>query len=188
MLNILKPGLVLFIFTTIAGICLGFVFDVTKEPILQQELQAKALAMQQIFAIASEFRDYEVEFSEKMDIDSVTECFNSSGDRVGFIVGASESGYSGIIEVLVAINLEGTIEGIAIVKQSETPGLGANAVLPKFTDQYIGKSGVLTVTKSESPSNTEIQAITSSTITTVAVTGAVNRALQFFNDSEMGGK
>ena len=187
MLNTMKPALVLFIFTLVAGVCLGFVFDITKEPILQQEIRAKVTAMQQIFPATSEFQEQEIDLTERAGLDSVTECLNASGETIGFIIGASQSGYSGIIEVLVAINNEAAIEGIAIVKQSETPGLGANAVLPKFTNQYIGKAGQLSVTKSESPSDTEVQAITSSTITTVAVTDAVNNALNFFN-SEIGGK
>ena len=185
--NILRAGLALCVFTSVSAVCLGSVFTLTEEPIRQQGIIAKANAMQRIFPAASEFQDHEIDFSNIKGIDSVTESFGANGETIGFIVGASNSGYSGIIEVLVAINNEATIEGIAIVRQTETPGLGANAVLPVFTNQYIGKSGTLSVTKSETPSDSEIQAITSSTITTVAITDAVNNALDYFT-SEIGGK
>lgn len=184
--NIIKSGLALLICTLIAGGILGLVYDVTREPIAQQEALAKAKAMNKILPNADDFQDITIDGDIQMDnyagVTGVTRGL-SNGETVGYIIASSSAGYSGQIQILVAVNNDSVIEGIEVVKQTETPGLGANATNPKFTDQYKGKSGVLSVTKSETPNDSEIQAITSSTITTTAVTKAVNEAVAFFEDN-----
>ena len=40
--SMLKDALILFAITLVAGLLLGFVYDVTKEPIAQQKAKAKA--------------------------------------------------------------------------------------------------------------------------------------------------
>ncbi|MDR3090963.1 MAG: FMN-binding protein [Clostridiales bacterium] len=105
-----------------------------------------------------------------------------NGETIGFIASSEGyGGYSGAVGVMTALDPEGTITGVKVVSQRETPGLGANAEKPAFSGQYKGKSGRLSVTKT-APSENEIVAITSATLTTRAVTNAVNAALGFYND------
>lgn len=61
---------------------------------------------------------------------------------------------------------------------SETPGLGAKAQNTDFITQYNGLGGKISVVKNQTPSGDEIQAISGATITSKAVTKAVNAALE----------
>ena len=40
-----------------------------------------------------------------------------------------------IVELLVGVNNENIIEGVAVVSQQETPGLGAKVVLKEFLSE-----------------------------------------------------
>ncbi len=175
--DILKPGLVLLVITMVAAACLGFVFSATKDEIASKELQTKNDAMAKLVPGA--------DFKEEIEIpaDSPVSMANTgyvNGEVAGYVLGVAPRGYDGEVQMLVGINPDGTIIGIDIVKQTETPGLGGNAELPEFKQQYVGKSGQLTVTKSGNPGENEIQALTSATITTNAVTLGVNQALAFY--------
>ena len=86
----------------------------------------------------------------------------------------------------MGIDVSGTVTGIQILEHSETPGLGANASNPSFTDQFIGKTETLTVVKGEASANT-ISAISGATITSRSVTESVNTALTYFQEILKGG-
>lgn len=99
----------------------------------------------------------------------------STGDKyiIGYVAVAKSKGYGGDVQIMIGVNLDLTIAGIEILSQSETAGLGANCENPEWLSQFVGKSGELAVSKDGG----EIDAITASTITSRAVTKAVNKAL-----------
>jgi electron transport complex protein RnfG len=75
----------------------------------------------------------------------------------------------------VGVDNDGVITGISVGGSSfsETAGLGARAKEAWFAEQYIGKASPIALTKDGG----EIDAITSATITSRAVTTAVNNAV-----------
>ena len=78
---------------------------------------------------------------------------------------------------------EGTITGVELLEISDTPGLGMKATEPAFKDQYKDKTvEEFTVTKTGSASDSEINAISGATITSNAVTNAVNAALYYLHN------
>lgn len=99
------------------------------------------------------------------------------GQQIGVCVVNSVKGYGGDVKVLSGVLNNGTVNKIEILEMSETPGLGANATNAEFKAQYEGKSGEIGVSKT-SKSDTEILAISGATITSKAVTEAVNNALE----------
>ena len=101
----------------------------------------------------------------------------------------STKGYGGQIQLMVGISKEGKLAGIKILSQSETPGLGANATLPSFYEQYKEKpiSKDLEVVKSGTSEDNQIQALTGATITSKAVTTGVNEAIKFYQENLEGG-
>ena len=115
--------------------------------------------------------------------DSSSRCFNTIGEA---------KGYGGDVAVTVGIDTDGIITGIVPGDISnETPGLGQNAGKASWQAQFVGESGDLTVVKSdkaaqENTSDGKINALTSATITSKAVTGSVNVALDMFE--EIGGE
>jgi len=176
--EIIKPGLVLLIVTAVAGSCLGFVYGLTKEPIQRQLEQALSDSMGAILPQADTYTEVEG-FTPTDTLFNLTRG-EANGEVVGYIIGASRPGYSGIIDVLVGLNTDGVIQGINIRRHSESPGLGANAALPAFTDQFIGGHTAMGTTRGVSPGENEVIVITASTITVDAIILAVNEALGFF--------
>ncbi len=92
---------------------------------------------------------------------------------IGYVAVAGAKGYGGNVQIMIGVNLDLEITGIEILSQSETAGLGANCENESWLAQFIGKSGTLAVSKDGG----DIDAITAATITSRAVTSAVNKAL-----------
>lgn len=114
---------------------------------------------------------------EKMGFnDCVAYVAEANGEKLGVIIQNYEKGYGGTVEILTGVNNDGEIVGVKILNHSETPGLGANATNESFRNQYKGKSGNIKVSKTTS-SDTEIKAISGATVTSKAVTNAVNKAV-----------
>ncbi len=182
--KILKPGIVLGIICIVAATILSVAYKTTYPLIQQEEEDAKSVAMQEVLPTATSFE-------EMTDIvyEGVSSCFvGKDGDEiVGYAVFTDPKGYGGPIGLLTGIDTTGVITGISIITHNETPGLGANATEESFRSQYVGKSGSLAVTKKEPAGDNEILAMTSSTITTAAVTTGVNTALNFFTDVVVNG-
>lgn len=98
---------------------------------------------------------------------------------VGYVFTTQSKGYGGAVEIMTGIDLEGRVAGIQTLMLNETAGLGMNAKNEAFRDQFKGKSGKIGVAKSN-PGDDEIQALTGATITSKAVTDAVNIALKLY--------
>ena len=84
--------------------------------------------------------------------------------------------------MMTGISSEGEITGVVVLSHSETPGLGANAEKEDFRNQYkqaAPESGI-EIVKYQTPAEGQIEAMTGATITTKAVTQAVNQAVEKF--------
>lgn len=194
--TMLKEAVILFGITLMAGLLLGFVYELTKEPIRIQKEKAIAAACQKVFAEANEFEAAEYLPSAKLEaqlsnngveIGTVFKASNN-GTLLGYVVETtSKEGYGGDIVLYVGVTLEGKLNDISILTISETPGLGmlAEKVLaPQFHDKAVEQ---FTYTKTGSTSDSEIDAISGATVTTKAVTYAVNGALKVVQELVQGG-
>lgn len=104
------------------------------------------------------------------------------GETAAYIFTESAKGYGGDVSVMTAVKPDGTVAGVAILDVSnETPGLGQNAAKESFYSQYAGlKKGVSLLKNGAKAENNEVDAVTGATITSTAVTRAVNTALDDF--------
>lgn len=107
------------------------------------------------------------------------------GKEVGAAIESySMAGFSGEISVMVGLGNDGTITGYEVLKQGETPGLGAKMNDwfrdPKGHRSVIGlkTSTPLTVAKDGG----EIDGITAATISSRAFLDAVNRAAECYSN------
>ncbi|MDR1892724.1 MAG: RnfABCDGE type electron transport complex subunit G, partial [Oscillospiraceae bacterium] len=99
------------------------------------------------------------------------------GEPIGYLFTTSSKGYGGDVTVLTAVSTEGKIIAIEVLELSgETPGLGQNWSKKENWEQFAGKSIEIGVAKNN-PKDHEIVAVTGATITSKAVTEAVNTAL-----------
>lgn len=105
---------------------------------------------------------------------------NAAGETVGYVFVTAASSYGGKLELMTGVDTAGAVTGVRILTINDTPGLGMNAQREEFRAQFVGKTGALTVTKSGTANENEIDALTSATITSRAVTDCVNRALALY--------
>lgn len=200
--KIIKDALALTLITLVAGVALGGVYEITKDPIAKQEAQAKAEAYEQVFTDAAAFEAVEMDdtftktIRDQLDqegykaqsIEEVMRAEDQSGETLGyaFTVVTSE-GYGGDIRFSMGVQNDGTLNGISILSIGETAGLGMNADTPAFKDQFVGKQvEKLQYTKNGATQDDEINAISGATVTTNAMTNGVNAGLCAFRVMEGG--
>lgn len=206
--EMLKNAGILFVITLIAGLALGFVYEVTKEPIAyQQELKIQR-ACAAVFADAVSFEERLIPLPEGYEYDpasstafeipgtrdalsyasehgtevgTVYQAFSAKGELLGYVINVtSKEGYGGEIALMMGVRLDGTLNGISILEIAETPGLGMQAedvLVPQFTDKLVQ---TFSITKTGAVTEPEIDAISGATVTTEAVTNAVNTGLYYF--------
>jgi electron transport complex protein RnfG len=81
------------------------------------------------------------------------------------------------------VTLDGTVNGYSITTINDTAGLGMKAKEEAFSSQYANKQvEKFTVTKTGATSEDEIDAISGATISSNAVTNAVNASLAYYRD------
>lgn len=178
--EIIIPTVVLLVICVCASALLGYTNSLTKDKIASIDAENKAKAMAEVMAEADSFGD-EVTVSETLQY---SPALDKDGNIIGYAFTVYESGYGGEIQVMTGINADGTVNKIVVLAaDNETPGLGQNIKKDSFLDQFIGKSGELTVVKNAVSSDNEIQAITSATISSNALTRAVNSATEYFGEN-----
>ena len=184
----LKEAIVLFVITLIAGLVLGFAYELTKEPIRLQKEKAIQEACLTVFDNAASFVECEMILDEEVSeqlanngvhIGVVYEAMDSSGKLLGYVLeSTSKQGYKGNIVLYMGVTLDGVLNGVSIIEIHEDAGLGALA--PKvLVPQFAGKKvDSFIYTKTGAVQDNEIDAISGATVTTKAVTNAVNGGLK----------
>lgn len=197
-----KDALILFVITLISGFLLGGAYHITKVPIEKATEAANLAAYKKVFPEAADFTwddkmeaDLEICNTDllsqnfgKVGVDKALLAVDGSGAVMGYVITAhSDDSYSGTVKISVGIRKDGTMNGIEFLAISDTPGLGLKAKDPAFKDQYAGKNeDSLSVTKSGNAGDGEINAISGATITSSAVTNAVNAALYYVHHTMAG--
>ena len=169
---IFVPTIALFIICLVATTLLGLTNYVTAPKIAESASQAEVETRKKVLSNAEKFE----ESKDKKYVAGL----DKDGKVVGYVFTTASKGYGGDIKVMTGVDTEGKVAGVQILELAETPGLGMNATAkPDFLPQFIGKVKGIGVAKSE-PGENDIQALTSATITSTAVTNAVNEALESF--------
>ncbi len=187
---IIKNALILFAITLIAGGLLGFTFNATADA---REYQAKLKTEVALNAVLSDskFTEEVVKGSPSFitNIYAGNTAEDGSGDLTGYAFKLETTeGYGDKIILMVGFSSEGTISGIDIISHTETPGLGAKADEGDFKNQFAGKAiETLTVVKGGGSQPQDIDAIGGATITSSAVTKAVNEAIDYYNTNLLKG-
>lgn len=192
MKSMMKDAGILFLITLIAGLVLGGVYQLTKDPIAQQEERTKTLARQEVFADAQQFVEpggfseeaAQAVLSEGGFDASINECVmacDGSGNGLGYVITVTtHEGYGGDIRFAIGVRNDGTLNGMSILSIAETAGLGMRAeevLKPQFADKNVES---FVYTKTGAAAENEIDAISSATVTTNAVTNGVNAGLYYF--------
>ena len=198
--KIIKNTLILTAITVVSGLLLGVVYKVTKEPIAQAQENTKQEAYRAVLADASSFETLDFDAESTLSLltengytsDTITEVAegkDNSGETIGYVISVQSSeAYDGTLDLSVGIATDGTVKGVEMLSISETAGLGMKADEAEFKDQYKDKNVEnFTVTKTGEDGDNMIDAISGATITSNAVTNAVNSALVYYQN-ELGGE
>ena len=203
--KIIKNTLILTAITVVSGLMLGIVYDITKEPIAQAQENTKQEAYRSVLPDASEFHpvDFDADAAASLlsengySSDAITEIaegVDDSGESAGYVISVQSSeAYDGSLTLSVGIASDGTVKGIEMLDISETAGLGMKADEQEFKDQFKDKNvEKFAYTKTGEDGDNMIDAISGATITTNAVTNAVDSALVYYQNelsagSQMGG-
>ena len=197
MKEMIKNTAILLIITVVAGLVLGLVYQVTKDPIAEQEARKKQEACQEVFQDAASFETIEVNAVNAEEwaaagyaqesIDEVMGAMDAYGSLLGYVITVTtKEGYGGDIQFSVGVRADGTVGGMSILSISETAGLGMRAeevLKPQFAGKQVSR---FVYTKSGAASEEQIDAISGATITTNAVTNGVNAGLYYFQ-TQLGG-
>lgn len=124
----------------------------------------------------------------------VLKAIDETGRHVGWVLPAKGMGFADVIEVLIGLSADASrITGLYVLDQKETPGLGNKITFsggtkdaPLFLDNFVDRSAAepLEVVKTRADyDRNEVQAITGATVSSVAVTGIVNKAVTEFRSA-----
>jgi len=186
-----KLGIILALYSSIACVGLAFVYDGTTKIIAQRQQADLENALKKLFPEADSFRaiqdinspDPSVAFEGDENNPNNTGAFAAlkNGQTIGVALRTSRFSYADYIKILVGVGSDGKISGVNILQNFDTPGLGANAGSNNyyidrsngihFYDQFRGKM----VSDSFLPKQ-DVVAITAATITSRAVAASVKAA------------
>lgn len=188
----IKTVLSLFVITLLSGLLLGGVYGLTKEPIERANRAALYASYEELVPGGKDYAPDEAAAEAanaalsdqrfgSVTIDGIVKVLGKDQETLGYVVTVtSHEAYDGDLQLAAGYTEEnGTLRssGIGFLSISETVGLGLNAQNPEFKDQFVGKStDALSVTKNGNAGEQEINALSGATITSRAVTNAVNAA------------
>ena len=176
-------------FSVVAGAILGWVNEVTAEPIAQAN--AKTLS-EAIAVVVPDFDNNPAEAPETIDVDGVSYKIykaTKGGEFIGAAVESVSMGFGGELKVLVGFDVEGNIIDYSLLSHAETPGLGSKAAdwfkkgaKGDITGKNPGEAPLVV-----SKDGGQIDAITASTITSKAFLSAVNSAYGAYKNQHVDG-
>jgi electron transport complex protein RnfG len=110
------------VITLVASAGVGYIYQLTAEPIAQANKQAEQEALLQVLP------EFDATTVEALTIDQLPIEVNvatKQGEVVGYAVKSqTNSGFGGNIVMMVGFDTAGTILNVNVLKQAETPGLG----------------------------------------------------------------
>ena len=189
--KIIKDALILFLITVIAGLGLGAVYGITKAPIEKANYNIQQNAYRTVFPDADAFNDMDGFDSEKATeaaaaagyaIENCVVAVDASGAELGYVISVTDpNSYGGDVTLSIGVTNDGTLNGYSITTINDTAGLGMKAKEDSFSSQFAGKQvESFEVTKTGATSDNQIDAISGATITSSAVTSAVNAGLAYY--------
>ncbi|HOD03136.1 MAG: Electron transport complex protein RnfG [Firmicutes bacterium ADurb.Bin300] len=177
--QILLPAISLFLICLGCAVLLAFTNNSTKDVILQRQRDAEDASKSAVIQGADSFSE---DLTVNVDGEDYVyyEAYDKDKKIIGYIFTAGSKGYGGEVRIVTGISPDGLVTGIVPVLLNETPGLGMKAAGEDYLNQYVGKTESIGVAKSN-PGKNDIQAISGATISSRAVTDAVNTAFKIYN-------
>ena len=191
-----KLGLILALYSAVAGVGLAFVYNGTATVIAQRQQEDLDHALRELFHEADSFRpitdismppprDGEPAVTIEGDPSNLDNpgafAAIKDGQIIGVALRTSRYSYSGPIVILVGVGTDNRIKGVTILENIDTPGLGSNAGSKSF---FVDRANGITFFGQFTGKNVsdpfipkqDVDIITASTITSRAVASSVKAA------------
>ncbi|MCK5818859.1 MAG: electron transport complex subunit RsxG [Psychromonas sp.] len=190
--SINRNGILLAVFAIICTGAIAIINLITKPMIAEQQQKALLKIVDKIIPKDSYDNDlfascFRVRNDHLLGKNQQQRVFlaKKQGENVALVIEASTfNGYSGEIKLAIAILNNGTIAGVRVLKQKETPGLGDKILASKtnWILAFAGKSYQQTHSNNWNVKKDggDFDAFTGATITPRAVTFAIRDALIYF--------
>jgi electron transport complex protein RnfG len=172
--QMVRFGIILGVICLAATLVLAVTYEVTRPKIEAQLKIEEQAALKQIVPEADSFEAKsagDIEYFDAM----------KNGALVGYCIKMTGVGYGGYLRMIVGIDTKGIIKGVNVLEHQETPGLGSkiNEIKPGegepyFLRQFKGKQAQTVAVRRD------IDAITGATISSKAVTDAINKTVSEF--------
>lgn len=121
---------------------------------------------------STSFAPEEFDEAENSAIKSVYKAEN------GFVIESVANGYHGDVTLMVGVSKEGKVTGVVVEDMQETRGLGARALTDvPFLAQFLWTGG-------EAEVGSDVDALTGATVSSKAVTKAVNSAVAYVTGAD----
>ena len=189
MKNMLKLGIVLALYATLACVGLAFVYAGTKTTIEERQKADLENALKELFPNGDKFEEITgaVTSPDKAIVFDNQYAARRGSGLIGVAIRAHGASYGGPVVVLAGIGIDGKLSGVKILENQDTPGLGANAASPSYYVNRASKTtfyGQFTGKSINDPfeAKNDVIAITAATITSKAVASVVKASGQGGSD------
>lgn len=181
--------LTLLVITVVAGTSLGYVYELTKEPIKEAKEKKQQEAIKEVVPGFNNNPGEEVyELTSKEGFTIKFFPAKKDGELIGTAIETmTNKGFGGNIKIMVGLKPDGTIINYQLLEHKETPGLGTKMAdwfkTDKGQQSIVGKnpkSNNLTVSKDGG----EVDAITAATISSRAFLDAVRVAYETYSKNQ----
>ena len=180
MKEIVRLIVVLTVVALLAGFLLAMTEHVTRKPIADAQRRELLDSLGKVLPPHDNSPDAETVAIEDGGLTWTVYVAREQGRFAGAAFKTStDKGYSGVIDVLVGVTAADAVNGIAILAQTETPGLGAKIADPAFTARFKGRS-IAATHWAVVPDGGEIDSISGATISPRAVVEAVKAGLDMY--------
>lgn len=166
----IKPVVVLTVICFVVTGALSYTNAITAPIIDANEKEANNRARLELIPEADAF--VEVPMAEDVMLQYNGLDVYKAQNGAGYTVSAYGKGFGGKLGVMVAFNPEGDILATKVILSNETPGLGTRISEPAYSDQFLGKNGVI--------GQEEMVFISGATISSKAMLAAVNNAAELY--------
>lgn len=153
----------------VVALLLGIVNSITEPIITRMQKEKTAAAMAQVLPAD----DYEEMAFTYENVAAMYRAI-SGGEQIGYVVEVKASGFGGAMSLVVGVDMDGKVTSVAVTDHSETKNIGTKvADDASVLGRFAGMSGTITVNTGEN----RFDAVSGATVTSKAVTAAVNTAL-----------
>lgn len=182
-----KPTIVLTCITTIVAVLLvlthQFTYVDTSNMITDKLMSALTEVLGEgDFSIVSDWNEYGAEKPE-----NVEKLIKKSDGSLAFEIvtdGYSKKG----LDLVIAMNSDGSVKGVSVVSLGETPGLGTKVQNESFLSLFTGKKGEVEIVKNAPAKDSEVQGVTGATYSSKGVARAVNIAIDTYGKLKLEGE